>query len=85
MAEWLAMESTAEIKRMEERRRIQNTGDAEKSGETILDVVVGLVVEPVSAPAQPGGLEVNVFIAAFNGHGGRVDVVANVHLNRITD
>jgi hypothetical protein len=40
MAEWLAMESAAEIKRMEERRRIQNTGDAEKSGETILDVVV---------------------------------------------
>lgn len=40
MAEWLAMESAAEIKRMEERRRIQNTGDAEKSGETILDVVI---------------------------------------------
>ena len=40
MADWLAMESAAEIKRMEERRRIQNTGDAEKSGETILDVVV---------------------------------------------
>jgi ATP-dependent RNA/DNA helicase IGHMBP2 len=40
MAEWLAMESAAEIKRMEERRRIQNTGDAENSGETILDVVV---------------------------------------------
>lgn len=34
------MESTAEIERMEERRKIQNTADAEKSGETILDLVV---------------------------------------------
>ncbi len=34
------MESKAEILRMEERRKIQNTSDAEKSGETILDLVV---------------------------------------------
>ena len=40
MAEWIAMESKAEIQRMEERRRIQDTADAEKSGETILDLVV---------------------------------------------
>jgi len=40
MAEWLAMESKAEIQRMEERRRLQDTADAEKSGETLLDLVV---------------------------------------------
>lgn len=34
------MESKAEIERMEERRKVQNTADAEKSGETILDLVV---------------------------------------------
>ena len=40
MACWLAMESQAEVKRMEERRRKRNEADAEKSGETILDLVV---------------------------------------------
>ena len=40
MAEWIAMESKAEIQRMEERRKVQDTEDAEKSGETILDLVV---------------------------------------------
>jgi ATP-dependent RNA/DNA helicase IGHMBP2 len=40
MAQWLAMESEAEVARMAERRKQQNTADAEKSGETILDVVI---------------------------------------------
>ncbi len=40
MAEWLAMESTAEIARMEERRKQQNSADAERSGESILDLVI---------------------------------------------
>ncbi|MFT5299442.1 MAG: ATP-dependent RNA/DNA helicase IGHMBP2 [Mariniblastus sp.] len=40
MAEWITMESKAEIARMEERRKVQNTADAEKSGETILDLVI---------------------------------------------
>jgi superfamily I DNA and/or RNA helicase len=40
MAEWLAMESKAEVARMEERRKQQNAADAEKSGESILDLVV---------------------------------------------
>lgn len=40
MATWLAMESQAEVQRMEERRRQQNKKDAEKSGETVLDLVV---------------------------------------------
>ena len=40
MACWLAMESQAEVERMEERRRKQNERDAEKSGETVLDLVV---------------------------------------------
>ena len=40
MACWLAMESQAEVKRMEERRRKRNEADAEKSGETILDLAV---------------------------------------------
>lgn len=40
MAEWLGMESKAEVERMDERRRLQNTADAEKSGETILDLVI---------------------------------------------
>jgi superfamily I DNA and/or RNA helicase len=40
MAEWIAMESKAEIARMEERRRVQDTADAEKSGETLLDLVI---------------------------------------------
>ncbi len=40
MAEWIAMESKAEIQRMEERRRVQDSEDAEKSGETLLDLVV---------------------------------------------
>jgi superfamily I DNA and/or RNA helicase len=40
MACWLAMESQAEVERMEERRRRQNETDAEKSGETILDLIV---------------------------------------------
>ena len=37
---WLAMESKAEIARMEERRKQQNSSDAERSGETILDLVI---------------------------------------------
>ena len=40
MAEWLAMESKAEIERMAERRKRQGAEHAEKSGETILDLVV---------------------------------------------
>ena len=40
MVEWLAMESAAEVERMAERRKSQNSADAEKSGETILDVVI---------------------------------------------
>ena len=40
MASWLAMESTAEIARMEERRKQQNSSDAERGGETILDLVI---------------------------------------------
>ena len=41
MAQWLAMESQAEIERLAERRRLQqSTADAEKSGETILDLVI---------------------------------------------
>lgn len=40
MASWLAMESTAEIERMEERRKQQNSSDAERGGETILDLVI---------------------------------------------
>jgi ATP-dependent RNA/DNA helicase IGHMBP2 len=40
MAEWLALESRAEVARMEERRRNQNQSDAERSGETLLDLVV---------------------------------------------
>ena len=40
MASWLAMESTAEIARMEERRKQQSSADAERSGETILDLVI---------------------------------------------
>lgn len=34
------MESKAEIARMEERRKLQRTEDAEKTGETILDLVI---------------------------------------------
>ncbi len=40
MAEWLAMESKAEVARMEQRRKQQNNADAEKSGESILDLVI---------------------------------------------
>jgi len=40
MAQWLAMESKAEIARMEERRKQQNSGNAERSGESILDLVI---------------------------------------------
>ncbi len=40
MAQWLAMESEAEVARMAERRKQQNTTDAEKSGESILDLVI---------------------------------------------
>lgn len=40
MVTWLSMESQAEVRRMEERRRMQRDQDAEKSGETILDLVV---------------------------------------------
>ncbi len=40
MAQWLAMESKAEIVRMEERRKLQNSKDAERSGESILNLVI---------------------------------------------
>lgn len=40
LAEWLAMESEAELVRMAERRKNQNAAHAEKSGETILDLQV---------------------------------------------
>jgi superfamily I DNA and/or RNA helicase len=40
MIEWLAMESTAEIQRMAERRKNQKLDEAEKRGETILDLVI---------------------------------------------
>ena len=40
MAEWLAMESKAEIARMEERRKQQDSSNAERSGESILDLVI---------------------------------------------
>ncbi len=40
MAEWLAMESKAEIERMAERRKQQSSDRAEKSGESILDLVI---------------------------------------------
>lgn len=40
LAEWLAMESEAELARMAERRRNQSAAYAEKSGETILDLQV---------------------------------------------
>ena len=38
--EWLALESKAEVARMAESRRKRNAKDAEKSGETILDLVI---------------------------------------------
>lgn len=37
---WLKMEGEAERKRMEERRRVQSTAQAERSGETLLDMVI---------------------------------------------
>lgn len=40
MAQWLAMESKAEVARMEARRKLQRTEDAEKTGESILDLVI---------------------------------------------
>ena len=40
MTRWLRMESIAEIERMAERRRQQKEGSAERSGETILNLVV---------------------------------------------
>ncbi|MEL7499329.1 MAG: AAA domain-containing protein [Planctomycetota bacterium] len=40
MVTWLAMESQAEVQRMDERRKKQNQRDAEKSGETILDLII---------------------------------------------
>ncbi len=40
MLEWLAMEAAAEIARMAQRRQNQNSENAEKSGETILDLVM---------------------------------------------
>ena len=40
MMEWLALESQAEVERMKERRLKRNAADAEKSGETILDLVI---------------------------------------------
>jgi superfamily I DNA and/or RNA helicase len=40
MAEWLGMESAAEIERMAERRKTRDSARAEKSGETLLDLVI---------------------------------------------
>ena len=40
MTEWLAMESEAEIERMAERRKARDSAQAEKSGETLLDLVI---------------------------------------------
>ena len=40
MAEWLALESQAEVERMARRRKRSQAGDAEKTGESILDLVV---------------------------------------------
>ena len=40
MVEWLAMESKAEIARMAARRDRLDDSQAEKSGETILDLVI---------------------------------------------
>lgn len=40
MMEWLALESKAEIARMAERRKLKYSADVEKSGETILDLVM---------------------------------------------
>lgn len=40
MATWLVMESKAEVTRMAERRKQQSSDQAEKSGETILDLVI---------------------------------------------
>jgi len=40
MAEWLAMESLAEVERMTLRRKQQSDVNAEKSGETILDLAM---------------------------------------------
>jgi ATP-dependent RNA/DNA helicase IGHMBP2 len=37
---WLEMESEAERERLEERRKIRNSADAERGGETLLDMVV---------------------------------------------
>jgi superfamily I DNA and/or RNA helicase len=40
MAEWIAMESAAEVRQMAERRVRRRQSDAEKSGETILDLAI---------------------------------------------
>jgi superfamily I DNA and/or RNA helicase len=40
MMEWLALESSAEVSKMAERRKRMNSGDAEKSGETVIDLVI---------------------------------------------
>lgn len=40
MAEWLALESRAEIERMAERRKLIGTKNAERSGESILDLAI---------------------------------------------
>ena len=40
MAEWLSLESQAEVERMAKRRASQSSDEAEKSGETILDLVI---------------------------------------------
>lgn len=40
LATWLGMESEAELERMAERRKTRDSAKAEKSGETILDLVI---------------------------------------------
>ena len=40
LADWIDLESVAEAERLSERRKRQNGPDAEKSGETLLDLVV---------------------------------------------
>lgn len=51
LTRWLRMESEAEIARMAERRQLQRDGHAEKSGETLLNMVI------VDQTAGLGGLQ----------------------------
>jgi len=55
LARWLKMESEAELARMAERRQQQREGGAEKSGETILNLVIA------DQTAGLGGLQLVTF------------------------